>query len=136
MTTKTQQRAKRAAQRRGRKRPSGQWIRTDARLAIYLRDGMRCVYCGRDLHGAAPEEMTLDHVWPWSLGGENEPTNLVTACKHCNSSRGARLLASYADAHTRAAVRRQTARSITRYRALARDLLSGASHESGLPVAE
>ena len=125
MSTRTQDRAARREQRRGQTRPSGQWIRTDSRLAIYLRDGFRCVYCGRDLHGADPQDLTLDHVHPWSLGGENEPTNLITACRSCNCSRGARTLASYADEHTRAAVRRQTARQIGRYRTLARSILAG-----------
>jgi 5-methylcytosine-specific restriction endonuclease McrA len=126
------QRARRAAQRRGQERPSGQWIRSDLRLAIYLRDGLRCVYCGCDLHGAAPQSVTLDHVHPYSAGGENDPANLVTACRHCNCSRGARSLASYADEHTRRAVRRQTARSITKYRALARAIIAGECVEGTL----
>ena len=108
-----------------RKRPSGQWIRSDLRLAIYLRDGMHCVYCGRDLHGAEPTEITLDHVRPWSLGGSNEPRNLVTACRRCNCSRGARRLNEYADDHTRKAVRRQTARKIDKYRRLAKSIIAG-----------
>ena len=122
--TLTQKRIKLAAARKGTERPSGQWIRTDARLAIYLRDEFRCVYCGCNLHGVAPEGITLDHVHPWSLGGENEPTNLVTACKRCNSSRGARRVHQYADDHTRAAIRRQTARSIRKFRALAKSILA------------
>jgi len=48
-------RARRAAEREGQLRPTGQWIRTDLRLAIYLRDEMRCVYCGRPLHGEKKE---------------------------------------------------------------------------------
>ena len=38
------------------------WIRKDKRLAIYLRDGFMCCYCGKDLHHAKPEEMGLDHL--------------------------------------------------------------------------
>ena len=40
----------------------GVCIRADLRLAIYLRDSFRCVYCCADLHGAAPSDVTLDHV--------------------------------------------------------------------------
>lgn len=66
------------------------WIRKDKRLAIVLRDGVQCVYCGRDLRGAEPREVTLDHLLPRCAGGTNEATNLVTACLSCNSSRGAK----------------------------------------------
>ena len=124
MNTRTQQRAARRAQRAGATRPTGQWIRSEKRLAIYLRDGFSCVYCGSALHGAAPQDLTLDHVHPWSLGGENDAANLITACRHCNCSRGARRLHEYADDHTRRAVRRQTARKLSRYLALARSIIA------------
>jgi len=133
--TKSQQRRERAAQRKGTARPHGQWIRSNVRLAIYLRDEFRCVYCGRDLHGAAPAEITLDHVHPWSKGGENDASNLITACRSCNCSRGARTVASYADAHTRAAVKRQTARSMKKFRALANAIIAGECTEANLPTA-
>lgn len=125
MSSLSAERKQRAASRVGVSRGGSQWIRADLRLAIYLRDEIRCVYCGRDLHGADPQDITLDHVHPWSAGGENTPSNLITACRSCNCARGARTLASYADPHTRAAVRRQTARQITRYRALAKALIDG-----------
>ena len=38
------------------------WIRRDKRVAIYLRDGNACIYCG-----AGTEELkylTLDHLRP------------------------------------------------------------------------
>jgi len=114
-------------------RPKGQWIRTDLRLAIYLRDEFHCVYCGKNLHGINdPQELTLDHVKPWSLGGKNTPSNLVTACRHCNCSRGAKKLTEYADAHTKKAIKRQTARSINKFRKLAKNIISGKSPEENL----
>lgn len=51
---------------------------------IFQRDGNRCVYCGLSA------DLTLDHVIPKSRGGSHEPENLVTACRPCNSSKGAR----------------------------------------------
>ncbi len=69
---------------------SGSWIHKAVRLAIYLRDGFTCVYCLRDLHDANPFDVTLDHLMPRSLGGTHETTNLVTACRSCNSSRQAK----------------------------------------------
>lgn len=46
-----------------------------------------CAYCGRNLKGAEPAEVTLDHLLPRCYGGNNEATNLVTSCRSCNSSR-------------------------------------------------
>lgn len=60
------------------------WIRPDKRLAIYLRDQFRCVYCNRNLANVQAKFRTLDHVIPVSDGGDNEPFNLVTCCKRCN----------------------------------------------------
>ena len=72
------------------------WIRQSTRLAIYLRDGMACAYCGESVEGGA--KLTLDHVKPHSHGGSNEPANLVTCCHRCNSSRGIRPVAQFAAA--------------------------------------
>lgn len=73
--------------RQGQAQPKGRWIRAEKRLAIYIRDGFACAYCGRDLRNAAPADVTLDHLLPRSAGGTNDATNLVTACRSCNSSR-------------------------------------------------
>lgn len=70
------------------------WIRQEKRLAIYLRDGMACCYCGATVEDGA--QLTLDHLVPWSQGGGNEVSNLVTACKRCNSSRGNREVGEFA----------------------------------------
>jgi 5-methylcytosine-specific restriction endonuclease McrA len=56
----------------------------EVREAIYQRDGRRCVYCGR----TPPEvKLTVDHVHPRQLGGRDDPSNLVTACRSCNSDK-------------------------------------------------
>lgn len=63
-------------------------IRAEARedfgAMVFVRDGFKCVYCG------ATSALTIDHVVPVSCGGRNDPSNLVTACRPCNSSKGAR----------------------------------------------
>lgn len=74
----------------------GKWCRPTTRLAIYLRDGLACVWCGATLEDGAV--LTLDHCQPHSNGGGNEPTNLVTCCRKCNSGRGTRSLAEFARA--------------------------------------
>lgn len=71
------------------------WIRPVKRLAIYLRDGLACAYCGDGVENGA--KLTLDHLTPYSQGGCNCEANLVTCCNKCNSSRGNRDLAEFAE---------------------------------------
>ena len=72
------------------------WITQKKRLAIYLRDGLSCVYCGDSVEDGA--KLTLDHLKPHSKGGDNKETNLVTCCLKCNSSRGNRSVRSFCHA--------------------------------------
>lgn len=53
------------------------------REEVWQRDGERCHYCGTT-HGP----FALDHVFPWSRGGQHWPINLVVACQACNASKG------------------------------------------------
>jgi 5-methylcytosine-specific restriction endonuclease McrA len=55
---------------------------------IYERQKGRCYYCGVELNG----KFDVDHVFPLSRGGSNDPSNLVIACDFCNSSKNNRLL--------------------------------------------
>lgn len=57
------------------------------RLKVFERDGYKCKYCAKQLTRFSA---TLDHIQPVSKGGTNTMDNLVTACLHCNSSRGNR----------------------------------------------
>jgi len=56
------------------------------RERIFRRDGYRCVYCGEVF---PPETLTLDHVQPKLKGGDRSEGNLVTACRACNTEKGA-----------------------------------------------
>jgi hypothetical protein len=54
------------------------------RYEILRRDNHTCRYCG----ATAPDaQLTIDHVVPVSLGGSDEPDNLVAACKECNAGK-------------------------------------------------
>ena len=57
------------------------------RLRIYMRDTFRCQYCGEK---KTPAELTLDHIFPRSRGGDNTPVNVVAACIGCNNRKGNR----------------------------------------------
>lgn len=51
------------------------------RFEILRRDGYTCRYCG----AKAPDvQLEVDHVIAATLGGSDEPANLVTACEDCN----------------------------------------------------
>lgn len=62
--------------------PGRQPITAALRRSIYERDSYRCRYCGGFTGG-----LVLDHVQPWSRGGEDTAENLVTACHACNSTK-------------------------------------------------
>jgi hypothetical protein len=72
------------------------WIRQEKRLAIYLRDGLSCCYCGEAVENGAT--LALDHVKPVIKGGSNHHSNLVTACTRCNLSKNARSVKKFAEA--------------------------------------
>lgn len=52
------------------------------RTNIFARDNNRCINCG------SPEYLQIDHVIPFSMGGETVRSNLQTLCKTCNLSKG------------------------------------------------
>lgn len=52
------------------------------RQNVFKRDGHTCQYCGTQ------KDLTLDHVIPRSKNGKSSWSNLVTACKRCNSRKG------------------------------------------------
>jgi hypothetical protein len=54
------------------------------RFEVLRRDGYACRYCG----ATAPDvKLTVDHVNPSALGGDDRPENLVTACAGCNGGK-------------------------------------------------
>ena len=53
-----------------------------SRANVYQRDGYRCQYCG---HKFVVGALSYDHVVPRAAGGQTTWTNIVTACKMCNS---------------------------------------------------
>lgn len=59
--------------------PASKFVTTKpSRNLIYKRDKNTCQYCG------STKRLTIDHVIPKSLGGDNTWQNLVVACSSCN----------------------------------------------------
>ena len=62
---------------------------------VIEENGDRCVYCGFKVRFDVENVPQLDgvlatkeHLLPKNKGGGNDPDNLVTCCKWCNSTRG------------------------------------------------
>lgn len=54
------------------------------RFEILKRDNHTCQYCGC----SAPDVvLQVDHIIPATLGGDDSPKNLTTACRDCNSGK-------------------------------------------------
>lgn len=51
------------------------------RETILARDGYKCVRC------LCTDDLTVDHIFPRSIGGTHAPSNLRTLCRPCNSAR-------------------------------------------------
>jgi len=51
------------------------------RESIIKRDGS-CQMCGTE------ERLSVDHIVPRHLGGDDNPSNLQVLCSSCNSSKG------------------------------------------------
>ncbi len=55
------------------------------RFNVFLRDSWQCQYCEGKFK---TKELTFDHVIPRSRGGRTAWTNIVTACRECNTAKG------------------------------------------------
>ena len=53
------------------------------RYEVLKRDNFTCRYCR-----STDNPLVVDHVLPVALGGSDDPSNLVAACRDCNSGKG------------------------------------------------
>jgi hypothetical protein len=58
------------------------------RFRILMRDGFTCKSCGKSPIREMGVELHIDHIIPWSKGGETISENLVTKCQQCNLGKG------------------------------------------------
>ena len=93
--------------------PSSGWITPERRDAIRNLFGYRCVWCRADLSKRDKSDQTLDHlvtleqyehlpteikIW---FGSKHKTSNLVLACKSCNSARKNETFCSWAKKNKR-----------------------------------
>ncbi len=55
--------------------------------AVIKRDNQVCQICQKRLK---PEEINIDHIYPYALGGGNNFINLMVLCEECNQDKGKR----------------------------------------------
>jgi hypothetical protein len=67
--------------------PRRRTIPARVRTLVFRRDGYACVECRED----DITQLTLDHRTPVALGGSDDPENLRTLCRRCNSAKGKEL---------------------------------------------
>lgn len=52
---------------------------------IWVADGLICQYCGKKMGDV---QLTIDHFIPLELGGVNNQSNYLSACRRCNKNKG------------------------------------------------
>ena len=70
------------------KRRTRREISDRLRFRILVRDGFRCIACGASPLIQPGVELHIDHILPWSKGGETLDENLECKCKQCNLGKG------------------------------------------------
>lgn len=59
-------------------------INTRLRFKVLTRDNFKCCACGASPAKDPSVELHVDHIVPWSKGGETVIENLQTLCSKCN----------------------------------------------------
>ena len=52
---------------------------------VWVADGCKCMYCGRPM---GEVQLTIDHFTPLEMGGANDTSNYLSACRRCNKDKG------------------------------------------------
>lgn len=52
---------------------------------VWVADDYKCMYCGKPM---GQVQLTIDHFMPLEMGGKNDPSNYLSACRKCNKDKG------------------------------------------------
>lgn len=63
-------------------------ISLSLRYRVLVRDRFRCIICGASPAKELTADLHVDHIHPWSKGGQNTEQNLRTLCAKCNLGKG------------------------------------------------
>ncbi len=63
-------------------------VRAQLRYQVLRRDHFKCRSCGRSPASDPSVQLQVDHIKPWSAGGETVLENLQTLCDKCNVGKG------------------------------------------------
>lgn len=58
------------------------------RYEVFCRDNFKCCICGNSPAKDPAIKLHVDHIMPWSKGGETVMENLQTLCSKCNLGKG------------------------------------------------
>jgi HNH endonuclease/Homing endonuclease associated repeat len=62
-------------------------VRAQLRYRVLARDHFKCRACGRSPATDPTVQLHIDHIHPWSRGGETVEENLQTLCEQCNAGK-------------------------------------------------
>lgn len=79
------------------KKPASRDPNLRLRYRVLSRDKFKCVACGASPAIDSAVQLHVDHITPWSQGGETVLANLRTLCANCNLGKGA-LVSDYSPA--------------------------------------
>ena len=71
-------------QTKGDKHRTSRAINLRTRFLVLKRDNFKCCSCGASPAKDPSVELHIDHIIPWSKGGETVVDNLQTLCSKCN----------------------------------------------------
>ncbi len=63
-------------------------INLRTRFKVLQRDDFKCQACGASPATESGTKLQIDHIVPWSRGGESTIENLQTLCWRCNQGKG------------------------------------------------
>ena len=66
------------------RRKTSRDINLRLRFKVLQRDNFKCCTCGASPAKDPSVKLHVDHIVPWSKGGETVMNNLQTLCSNCN----------------------------------------------------